>query len=67
LAKKYETIKLPFDGPVATIRLNRSDVLNSDTTKRLMEQEDLKEFYLGIARDVSVKGYKRYKKKTRWR
>jgi len=32
-----------------------------------MEQEDLKEFYLGIARDVSVKGYKRYKKKTRWR
>ena len=64
---EYETIKLSFDGPIATIALNRPDVLNSDTTKRLMEQENVKEFYLGIARDVSVKGYKRYKRKKRWR
>ena len=42
-------------------------IVLSDTTRRLMEQEDVKEFYLGIAQDVSVKGYKRYKRKKRWR
>jgi branched-chain amino acid transport system ATP-binding protein len=42
-------------------------IVLSDTTRRLMEQEDVKEFYLGIAREVSVKGYKRYKRKKRWR
>ncbi len=47
--------------------LENGRIVLSDTTKRLMEQEDVKEFYLGIARDVSVKGYKRYKRKKRWR
>jgi len=47
--------------------LENGRIVLADTTKRLMEQEDVKEFYLGIARDVSVKGYKRYKRKKRWR
>ncbi|MCP4628867.1 MAG: ABC transporter ATP-binding protein [bacterium] len=47
--------------------LENGRIVLADTTKRLMEQEDVKEFYLGIAREVSVKGYKRYKRKKRWR
>jgi branched-chain amino acid transport system ATP-binding protein len=47
--------------------LENGRIVLSDITKMLMEQEDIKEFYLGIARDVSVKGYKRYKRKKRWR
>jgi len=37
------------------------------TTAELMEDEDVKEFYLGIKDEVSVKGYQRYKRKKRWR
>ncbi len=33
----------------------------------LMEDEDVKEFYLGVKSEVSVKGYQRYKRKKRWR
>jgi branched-chain amino acid transport system ATP-binding protein len=33
----------------------------------LMEDEDVREFYLGIKSEVSVKGYQRYKRKKRWR
>lgn len=33
----------------------------------LMEDEDVKEFYLGIKSEMSVKGYQRYKRKKRWR
>jgi branched-chain amino acid transport system ATP-binding protein len=47
--------------------LENGRIVLADTSKRLMEQEDVKEFYLGIAGDVSVKGYKRYKRKKRWR
>jgi branched-chain amino acid transport system ATP-binding protein len=47
--------------------LENGRIVLSDTTKWLMEQEDVKEFYLGITKDVSVKGYKRYKRKKRWR
>ncbi len=47
--------------------LEHGRVVLADTTQRLMDQEDVKEFYLGIAADVSVKGYKRYKRKKRWR
>ena len=47
--------------------LENGRIVLSDTVNWLMEQEDVKEFYLGIARDVSVKGYKRYKRKKRWR
>ena len=37
------------------------------TPAELMEDEDVKEFYLGIRSEVSVKGYQRYKRKKRWR
>jgi branched-chain amino acid transport system ATP-binding protein len=47
--------------------LENGRIVLSDTTKRLEEQEDVKEFYLGITKDVSIKGYKRYKRKKRWR
>lgn len=33
----------------------------------LREDEDVKEFYLGIATEASVKGYKRYRRKVRFR
>ena len=42
-------------------------IVLSDTVQNLIEQEDVKEFYLGISRDISIKGYKRYKRKKRWR
>jgi len=35
--------------------------------QELMEDEDVKEFYLGVKSEVSVKGYQRYKRKKRWR
>ncbi len=37
------------------------------TPGELMEDEDVREFYLGIKSEVSVKGYQRYKRKKRWR
>jgi branched-chain amino acid transport system ATP-binding protein len=47
--------------------LENGRIVLSDTTKWLKEQEDVKEFYLGITKDASIKGYKRYKRKKRWR
>lgn len=47
--------------------LENGRIVLSDTTEKLVNQEDVKEFYLGIAKDVSVKGYKRYKRRKRWR
>lgn len=35
--------------------------------ERLLENEDVQEFYLGVQRETSVKGYQRYKRKKRWR
>ena len=35
--------------------------------QELMADEDVREFYLGIQSEVSVKGYQRYKRKKRWR
>jgi len=37
------------------------------TPDQLMQDEDVREFYLGIKSEVSVKGYQRYKRKKRWR
>jgi len=33
----------------------------------LLEDDDVKEFYLGISTETSVKGYKRYRRKVRFR
>ena len=37
------------------------------TPEELAQDEDVKEFYLGIKSEVSIKGYQRYKRKKRWR
>ncbi len=38
----------------------------SGTAGELMENEDVREFYLGVKSEVSLKGYQRYKRKKRW-
>ena len=40
--------------------------VTSGTSEELRENEDVKEFYLGIKTEVSAKGYQRYKRKKRW-
>lgn len=40
--------------------------VTSGTAKELSEDEDVKEFYLGIKLETSVKGEQRYKRKRRW-
>ena len=42
-------------------------IVRADKPEVLREDEDVKEFYLGIAREQSVKGYKRYRRKDRFR
>jgi branched-chain amino acid transport system ATP-binding protein len=37
------------------------------TPADLMEDQDVREFYLGVKSEVSAKGYQRYKRKKRWR
>jgi branched-chain amino acid transport system ATP-binding protein len=41
-------------------------IVMADTCKELMENEDVREFYLGI-KEESVRGSKRWKRKKRWR
>lgn len=38
----------------------------SGKTEKLKQNEDVKEFYLGLKSGVSAKGYQRYKRKRRW-
>lgn len=40
--------------------------VTSGPSKELMENEDVREFYLGIKLEKSVKGEQRYKRKRRW-
>jgi branched-chain amino acid transport system ATP-binding protein len=35
--------------------------------KDLMEDKDVKEFYMGVRSEASVKGYQRWKRKKAWR
>jgi branched-chain amino acid transport system ATP-binding protein len=42
-------------------------IVRADRPEVLREDEDVKEFYLGIATEQSVKGYKRYRRKVRFR
>jgi len=42
-------------------------IVRADKPEVLREDEDVKEFYLGIAAETSVKGYKRYRRKVRFR
>jgi len=47
--------------------LETGRIVLSDTPEALMENEDVREFYLGIRTEQSIKGYQRYKRKKRWR
>jgi branched-chain amino acid transport system ATP-binding protein len=42
-------------------------IVRADKPEVLQEDDDVKEFYLGIATEQSVKGYKRYRRKVRFR
>jgi branched-chain amino acid transport system ATP-binding protein len=42
-------------------------IVRADRPEVLREDEDVKEFYLGITTEASVKGYKRYRRKVRFR
>lgn len=42
-------------------------IVRADKPKVLLEDDDVKEFYLGISTETSVKGYKRYRRKVRFR
>lgn len=47
--------------------LENGRFVSSGTSEELKQNEDVKEFYLGIKAEPSVKGYQRYKRKRRWR
>lgn len=47
--------------------LENGRFVTSGTSFDLQNNEDVKEFYLGIKAEESVKGYRRYKRKRRWR
>jgi len=42
-------------------------IVRADRPEVLREDDDVKEFYLGIPTETSVKGYKRYRRKVRFR
>jgi branched-chain amino acid transport system ATP-binding protein len=41
-------------------------IVMEDTCARLLEKDDIKEFYLGI-KDESIRGTRRWKRKKMWR
>jgi len=47
--------------------LENGRIVRADKPEVLREDNDVKEFYLGIATEQSVKGYKRYRRKVRFR
>jgi len=47
--------------------LETGRIVLANTPRNLMEDEDVKEFYLGIKSEVSGKGYQRWRRKKRWR
>ena len=47
--------------------LENGRIVRADKPEVLREDEDVKEFYLGISTEQSVKGYKRYRRKVRFR
>ena len=58
MALKYATFAFLMENG-RIVRAGKPEVLRED--------EDVKEFYLGIATEASVKGYKRYRRKVRFR
>jgi branched-chain amino acid transport system ATP-binding protein len=47
--------------------LENGRIVAANVPNVLLEDEDIKEFYLGIRSEESAKGYQRWKRKKRWR
>jgi branched-chain amino acid transport system ATP-binding protein len=47
--------------------LENGRIVAANTPEILLQDEDVREFYLGIRSEDSVKGYQRWKRKKRWR
>ncbi|MDP2969108.1 MAG: ABC transporter ATP-binding protein, partial [Deltaproteobacteria bacterium] len=47
--------------------LESGRIVAANVPNILLEDEDVKEFYLGIRSEESAKGYQRWKRKKRWR
>ena len=47
--------------------LENGRFVTSGTAEELRQNEDVREFYLGLKAESSIKGYQRYKRKKRWR
>ena len=47
--------------------LESGRIVLANNAQNLMEDEDVKEFYLGVKSEVSEKGYQRWRRKKRWR
>ncbi|MEW5722132.1 MAG: ABC transporter ATP-binding protein [Thermodesulfobacteriota bacterium] len=47
--------------------LENGRIVLENTPEKLMQDEDVREFYLGIRSETSAKGYQRWKRKKRWR
>lgn len=47
--------------------LENGRIVLANTPELLMEDQDVREFYLGIRSEQSAKGYQRWKRKKRWR
>jgi branched-chain amino acid transport system ATP-binding protein len=47
--------------------LETGRIVLANAPQTLMEDEDVKEFYLGIKTEVAEKGYQRWRRKKRWR
>jgi len=46
--------------------LETGRVVMEDSCSRLLDKDDIKEFYLGM-RDASIRGTRRWKRKKTWR
>ncbi len=42
-------------------------IVLSGEAKRLLADENVRDYYLGVGNHISLEGFKRYKKKKRWR
>lgn len=47
--------------------LENGRIVAANRAEQLLQDEDVREFYLGIRSEESVKGYQRWKRKKRWR
>ncbi|MEW6261491.1 MAG: ABC transporter ATP-binding protein [Thermodesulfobacteriota bacterium] len=47
--------------------LESGRIVLTGSSEALMEDQDVREFYLGVRSEQSVKGYQRWKRKKRWR